>query len=82
LVLDHLCSNRRCVKPSHLEAVSFRENILRGCGPSAENARRSWCVNGHPYIPENTARTKGGDRYCRICSTAKQRIWRALRRAK
>lgn len=28
--VDHLCRVRRCVRPSHLEAVTARENLLRG----------------------------------------------------
>lgn len=39
LVLDHLCRNRRCVNPYHLEPVTVRENTLRGDGPSARAYR-------------------------------------------
>lgn len=48
LTLDHLCRNRRCVNPDHLEPVTNRENILRGNGPTAENARKTHCKRGHP----------------------------------
>lgn len=30
LVLDHLCRNRGCCNPDHLEPVTARENTLRG----------------------------------------------------
>ncbi|MER7692991.1 HNH endonuclease [Streptomyces sp. NPDC097610] len=47
LELDHLCSVRRCVADDHLDAVDHRTNVLRSTGPSAVNARRKRCVNGH-----------------------------------
>src|SRR5690349_8969939 len=43
LTLDHLCRNRRCVNPAHLEPVTMRENILRGIGPSAQCAKKTHC---------------------------------------
>lgn len=46
--LDHLCRVRSCVNPDHLEPVSYQENILRGEGASAVNARKTHCVQGHP----------------------------------
>ena len=67
--LDHLCKNRRCVNPDHLEMVSGRDNTLRGMGPTAINARRTECVNGHPFTEENTyIRPDDGARDCRICA--------------
>lgn len=38
-VLDHLCRNRRCANPAHLEPVSVRTNTLRGDGPTARRFR-------------------------------------------
>jgi len=68
LTLDHLCRNRLCVKPAHLEPVSFRENCLRGVGVSAIHARLKHCKHGHPFSPENTAYEEGGRyRRCIIC---------------
>lgn len=40
LVLDHLCRNRYCVNPNHLEAVTVRTNTLRGVGPTSIHARQ------------------------------------------
>lgn len=45
--LDHLCRTRACCNPAHLEAVSHRENILRGKSPQAINSRKESCIRGH-----------------------------------
>ena len=60
LVLDHLCRNRACVRPDHLEAVPNRTNVLRGYGVSAEFARRTHCSRGHE-LPT------AGSRVCKGC---------------
>ena len=67
LVLDHLCRNTSCVNPDHLEAVTQRENVLRGNAPTAANARKTHCIRGHEFTPENTYAKKGGGRACRRC---------------
>lgn len=61
--LDHTCRTRGCVNPAHLDPVTHRENVLRGVGPSAEQARRETCPQGHPYTSMNNR----GERICRIC---------------
>jgi hypothetical protein len=63
LELDHLCRNRACINPEHLEAVSHRENAVRGISFVAENAAKGQCSNGHPYDMVDT----DGHRRCSIC---------------
>lgn len=75
LTLDHLCRNKRCVNPSHLEAVTHHENVLRGESGSAVNARKTHCPAGHPYAGES------GKRRCRACKNHYQRLRRAAEKS-
>lgn len=61
LELDHLCRTPACVNPAHLEAVTHQENVLRGTGVAARNARKTHCLRGH-RLP-----TVGRKRPCRDC---------------
>jgi hypothetical protein len=74
LTIDHVrdrgCTLRHCANPAHLEAVTRRENTLRGDGPTARHARQNECVNGHPFTPKNTYERKGGGRSCQECLQA------------
>jgi hypothetical protein len=68
LTLDHLCRNRRCVNPRHLEPVTIAENVLRGESLPARNARKTHCPKGHPYDESNTyISPRTGWRQCRAC---------------
>lgn len=65
--LDHLCRNHGCIAPAHLEAVTHRENVLRGTSPSAICAAKTHCDNDHEFTPENTLLRPDGSRKCRAC---------------
>lgn len=73
LVIDHLCRNRACVNPEHLEPVTNIENVLRGESASARAARREKCIRGHRYDEENTYIDSRGVRSCRSCRRERDR---------
>lgn len=72
LDIDHLCNNRRCVNPDHLDPKTPRANTLRSeISPAAINARKTHCYKGHEFTAENTRlRDNGRERACRICQRA------------
>lgn len=80
LVIDHLCKNRVCCNPDHLEAVTIWENTKRGECFSAKHAAATHCRHGHEFTPENTDRLKTGARVCRTCRLGQLRIRRARNR--
>lgn len=73
LVLDHMCRNRSCCNPTHLRAVTHRDNILCGTGASARQAVKTHCSKGHAFSAENTVMGRPtkmnpyGFRKCREC---------------
>ena len=75
LTSDHRCRVRSCVNPDHMEVVTRGENVLRGEGPPAVNARKTHCIHGHEFTPENTI-TKRLGRGCRECDRRQQRARR------
>lgn len=66
--IDHKCRNRNCVRPSHLELVTRRENVLRGYGVTAHCAHKTHCPKGHPYdVIRMSSDGRFRQRDCREC---------------
>lgn len=78
LQLDHLCRNRACVNPDHLEPVTNDENMARS---PIHNRAKTHCKRGHAFTPENTyLLPRDGGRKCRACARTSDRQSRQRRR--
>lgn len=67
LDLDHLCRNRRCVRPAHMEPVTRAENLSRSGRVGKWNTRKTHCAQGHEFTPDNTYADPRGWRGCATC---------------
>jgi hypothetical protein len=87
---DHLCRNKLCVNPDHMEIVTRAENNRRRVAAYRENGKEMhWklrasgkCREGHEMTPENTIDKKDGTRTCRTCRQKFQRKWLAAKKSK
>lgn len=73
--IDHLCRNTACVNPDHLEDVAIKENILRGTGPAANNARKEECKRGHRFDQYGFIDNVGA-RQCKLCCALRTQLFR------
>lgn len=73
--LDHLCRVRACINPEHLEPVTLKENVLRGIGITARNAKKTHCPKGH--LLDQISRNK--DKAYRRCATCHRNAERQRR---
>lgn len=80
LEIDHLCRNRSCCNPEHLEPVTHRVNQHRGFSPWGINARKTHCHRGHEFNDENTYRHTNGGRMCKACAAIANAKYRETHR--
>ena len=69
LQVDHLCRNRLCMKPSHLESVTQTENLKRS-DAWLTNSEKTHCKRGHEFTEANTYKapsTKCKNGHARVC---------------
>lgn len=78
---DHICKNRSCVNPEHLELVTNRENTLRSDNPASLNAKKVYCVNGHKFTEETIYKWKG-KRICKICLSIRDKQYKTKAKSK
>ena len=78
MVIDHLCRNRRCVNPEHLEMVTQQENIFRGESGAVLRSRHetNCCARGHEIVGENAMpQSRNATPKCRECNREYMRLY-------
>lgn len=78
LVFDHVCEEKSCVNPAHLQRVTNRVNVQRYF---QRRPARTHCARGHDLTEDNVYVFATGRRECRTCVRAYSNAWAAHRRA-
>ncbi len=80
LQCDHICRNRSCVNPAHIELVTNKINTLRGISFAAENFKKTHCPKGHILSDDNIYPSikKRGKRSCKICQRGRNKRRKSL----
>ena len=76
MTLDHLCRNRACVNPEHLEVVTQKENVMRGIGITSQKAKQTHCKREHILSGDNLYITPDNRRQCKQCNLIRTEIYR------
>lgn len=76
MVVDHVCRNRTCINPDHLQLLTMPQNSGRNAW-----SLKTHCPQGHPYDEQNTYWYPGEGRHrqCRACGREKSRLRRAMK---
>jgi hypothetical protein len=71
LTIDHKCNQPYCINPDHLQAITMRENTMRGSSFAVTNSKKTHCPKGHEYSDSNTFLNSKGRRECRMCRSGR-----------
>lgn len=74
LEIDHVCRNKMCVNPDHLEAVTRSVNIRRAVPYRKPRKLEPYCKRGHPRTPETTYLRPNGQAECLPCKRRARRL--------
>ena len=76
LTVEHHCRVRTCVNPAHLSLMTSGDNSRNSPATSQSvNLRKTHCVKGHPYSPDNTIRLGDASRRCKKCANEQWNRW-------
>lgn len=77
--IDHLCRNRACCNPAHMEVVSAQVNNLRGNSMASRHSKKTHCPQGHPLEGTNLhLKPRKNGKFARVCLTCRRSQQRVL----
>ena len=85
--IHHLCKNKWCVNPNHLEPISKREHMILDNPIIALNANKSHCINGHEFNYQNTIirtfdKGRHPHRRCNVCVMERGKRYYSIKKEK